>query len=145
MSKVSPEQRAFITNKNQGYISEQPRLRVLESKLLSIGGEMVVLTYEEDLSKILSRGKTFNGRTAVMFEGNKSDCHHNSCVLWNVAKSRMIVYTGWALSYDGLWRQHSWVFDKSKNHIVETTEDRAKYFGFPLTNTESEDFYNENM
>lgn len=38
--------------------------------------------------------------------------------------------SGYALSADGLWRQHSWGI--LRDGILETTERRIKYFGLIL-------------
>lgn len=40
------------------------------------------------------------------------------------------IATGYALSGDGLWRQHSW--GVLRDGIFETTETRLKYFGIVL-------------
>ena len=46
----------------------------------------------------------------------------------------MAVY-GYALSGDGLWREHSWLLaDKA---VVETTESRLLYHGFVRTDDEA--------
>jgi len=47
--------------------------------------------------------------------------------------------TGWALSNDGIWRQHTWLL-KGKA-IVETTSPREKYYGFVLTDEEANQFW----
>ena len=51
--------------------------------------------------------------------------------------------TGYALSADGIWRQHSWLvaFDNEDYpYIVETTEERISYYGFAMTYEECEIF-----
>jgi hypothetical protein len=45
---------------------------------------------------------------------------------------------GFALSAAGCWRPHSWVWDSTKNQIVETTELRSKYFGVTQALSQSE-------
>ncbi len=55
-------------------------------------------------------------------------CHRNVSRLWRRKRSGLIgIGTGYALSSDGLWRQHSW--GMGRLGIVETTEARMKYFG----------------
>jgi hypothetical protein len=54
----------------------------------------------------------------------------------------MKITTGWALSDDGLWRQHSWIL-RGKT-VIETTETRVRYFGVTLTDAEAEQFWNDN-
>ena len=41
--------------------------------------------------------------------------------------------TGYALSDDGLWRQHTWGL--LRNGVLETTEVRLRYFGIPASQT----------
>ena len=54
--------------------------------------------------------------------------------------------TGYALSDDGMWRQHSWcICDAGEEYIedsiiIETTEKRLAYFGFIMDEEESEEF-----
>jgi hypothetical protein len=43
------------------------------------------------------------------------------------ASGFVVIATGYALSDDGLWRQHSW--DVLRDGILETTKARQKYFG----------------
>jgi hypothetical protein len=57
-------------------------------------------------------------------------CHRNISRLWNRNRNRGGLFgigTGYALSDDGLWRQHSW--GVGRRGIVETTEVRVTYFG----------------
>jgi len=131
-----------------GYFSEQPGLRKLVKKLLSYGGESVALVFEEDLNKILKRGVILDGSKSDMMKGEPGSCHTNSACLWRInrnAKSKaLVIMTGWALSYDGVWRQHTWVYDKELKIPIETTEKRVAYFGFKLTDPESIKFYEDN-
>jgi hypothetical protein len=55
----------------------------------------------------------------------------------NPAGTRIV--TGYALSSDGLWRQHSWAM-AGDGGVVETTEERLLYFGYELTAAEAEIF-----
>lgn len=58
----------------------------------------------------------------------KSECHKNVSRLWKKTPNGMAgIGTGYALSGDGLWRQHSWGL--RREGIPETTGERAKYFG----------------
>ena len=51
--------------------------------------------------------------------------------------------TGYALSDDGLWRQHSWVMDDQV--IYETTVKRTQYYGFVLDPAEAVRFWVTNF
>lgn len=117
----------------------------LRDLLLSFGGNNVLIPEpEEDIENILKYGQFWFGKSAKMMKGQPSQCHKNSCRLWesgnNKAHSR--ICTGYALSEDGLWRQHSWVlnFKSSSNQIIETTVKRIAYFGFIMDEEQSEEF-----
>jgi len=134
---VTKEQRDYI----QKGLRKYPELKQLRKKLLSIGGEEIVPREEPDLSKIIKRGKLFKGKVKLT-KLRMISCHTNAAELY-ATKGYKIV-TGWALSNDGLWRQHSWCID-SKNNIVETTKNRKKYFGVVLMQEEAKKFYHENV
>ena len=70
----------------------------------------------------------------------------NSALLWDANREKCQIATGYALSADGCWRQHSWVVQPltTKYRIWETTEKRIAYFGFILNDEECEEFYYNN-
>jgi len=57
------------------------------------------------------------------------DCHNNCFRLLQADKIDTI-FTGYALSDDGLWRNHSWGL--KKDFLIETTEERLVYLGIQL-------------
>ena len=119
----------------------------LKNLLLSFGGEATCLdAYEEDLDKILQYGQLWLGTNVKMMKGLPSQCHRNSCDLWVENKENSRICTGYALSDDGMWRQHSWlVWMKPKsNQIVETTVPRLAYFGYVMTTEQCEKFVADN-
>lgn len=81
-------------------------------------------------------------------EGVPNQCHKNSCELWYANNDTFDIHicTGYALSQDGLWRQHSWLVAIIENQpkIIETTVDWVAYYGFIRTEEECELFYNMN-
>ena len=120
----------------------------LEEELLCFGGYSVVLPdIEEDANAILTRGYLRNGQSRMMV-GRPSQCHANTADLWeqNQKDHDVTICTGYALSPDGLWRQHSWLlhrYDTGKQRrerVIETTVKRLAYFGFELTQQEAELF-----
>ncbi len=125
-------------------VAEDPRYEALYERLLGLGGSAVVSIKEEDLEKILARGYARSGRGIGMRTGGRSACHRNAALLWDANRDRAVIVVGWALSEDGLWRQHSWVKDTVQDRLYETTEKRKLYFGFDLTPEESETFYFNN-
>lgn len=138
----------YLNNKNQEYKNRYPRLSDLEAKLLSLGGDVVCLMDDEDLETTLSRGEIFKARGSILKKGLPSQCHANSAALWEVNKDKLDLVTGYALSVDedglGVWRLHSWCVFKESGKVVETTVKRKLYFGFKMTQEESEEFYYNN-
>jgi hypothetical protein len=120
--------------------------RLLVDGLLSFGGERVLVRdYEEDLAKIVKRGYLRPGDPHRFAEGDTSRCHGNTACMWDAAEAwggGFKIVTGYALSPDGLWRQHTWGLENGVP--VETTVPRTAYFGFELTDDESRQFYEDN-
>jgi hypothetical protein len=61
----------------------------------------------------------------ILNKMKKSNCHDNCAKLFKKGKLKEL-HTGYALSDDGLWRQHSWGIS-SNNKIIETTIPRLIY------------------
>lgn len=113
------------------------RWRPLKRILLGIGGWSVCLPADEpDLEAIVRRGRRFSG-DAELVEGEPRECHANSARLSLVLPGAQLC-TGYALSDDGMWRQHSWVIVGER--VVETTVEREQYFGVVMTDSEAEEF-----
>jgi hypothetical protein len=99
--------------------------------LLHHGGALVVPRPrpEPDLDALLASAVAFT-RGARLVAGDTNACHANAAALWAGGEVRSIG-TGYALSDDGLWRQHSWGVD-ADGTVVETTVDREAYVGVAL-------------
>lgn len=117
-----------------------PELVPLESRLLEIGGKRFVARDEPDLEKILERGYLREGDGAQLVNGTPNRCHGNAAYLWERGEADIV--TGYALSEDGLWRQHSW--GEKDGEIIETTSKREKYYGVRLTDEEAAQFAADN-
>lgn len=116
----------------------------LKSILLDIGGwAACVPRIEPDIENIMSRGRRFPGKSISM-KGEPSRCHSNSAFCWDENRGECRICTGYALTRDGMWRQHSWCRTNS-GIIVETTVKRVQYFGYIMTEHECERFLLENM
>ena len=116
----------------------------LKSRLLSIGGSEVVERPEDDADKLQERGREFSTRKVTNMPGAPSQCHANVAALTE-ANPHVGVVTGWALSDDDRWRQHSWGHN-AKHGVVETTDEpRKKYFGVKLHKKEAEQFRWDNQ
>ena len=124
------------------------RLFDLKERLLSFAGEAVCLpAYEPDLENILSYGQFWLGYNAERMLGEDCHCHSNSALLWEVNKDKTVICTGYALSADGMWRQHSWLIHRKprSNRVVETTRPRVLYYGFAMTPELCERFVSYNV
>lgn len=124
------------------------RLFDLRKHLLDFAGEAVCLPdYEEDMDDIMNYGQFWIGNNIKMIKGLPSQCHYNSSRLWETNKDKCRICTGYALTSDGIWRQHSWViWMKSRsNQIIETTVPRLVYFGYVMTSEQCADFADENL
>jgi hypothetical protein len=118
----------------------------LEQKLLNLGGVRLIFRYEPDLKPLLERGEPFD-EPVELVPGDLHQCHRNVAQLWNDHRNTLAIVTGYELSEDGYWRQHSWLRQEKpagQYHLLETTSKRVKYFGMILTETEAERFYQYN-
>lgn len=103
----------------------------LLERLLSLGGLYAALPIiEEDLTKLLKKGSVYPGKQGLLMRGRVSRCHENVSRLWETNKGLLEIVTGYALSDDGIWRQHSWGYAKLSGGVIETTERRTLYFAF---------------
>jgi len=116
----------------------------LKDILLNIGGwAACVPNIEPDIEKITTRGRRFPGKSILM-KGEPSRCHSNSAFCWDENRSECKICTGYALTRDGMWRQHSWCHTNS-GIIIETTVKRIQYFGYIMTEDECERFLLDNF
>jgi len=119
----------------------------LEQKLLAQGGTHMVYRLEPDLEPLLLRGEVFD-ELAELVPGELHTCHANAALLWNENREALALVTGYALSEDDLWRQHSWLLRKQptveQSRLIETTAKRVTYFGFILNDVEAETFLRMN-
>ena len=113
----------------------KPFLKPLVKRLTGLGGDCAVVWWDDALTEegfvfaLLAFGRATNGRSARLRLMENNQCHENSRALSVRYPKLYQAETGYALSADGTWRPHSWVWDVQKAQIVETTELRTKYFG----------------
>lgn len=145
---LSPEWRSNITDRwwathYRGKLEARlhPLIR-LRDRLLSFGGEQAcVPAIEEDLDALLEHGQVWLAKGRLRKRGRPCQCHANSLQLWDENREKgLLPATGYALSPDGMWRQHSWcvIAKRTGGRIVETTEDRVLYYGIVFTPEEAE-------
>jgi hypothetical protein len=129
--RMREERRQFL-------LVERPKLSILWDILLQAGGAEVVGQMEtpEELDRLIGRGFFQDGAGAKLRLGLPTKCHANAAYAWAREKKKYAIVTGYALSDDGLWRQHSWLRDQ-KGRIIETTDPRLLYYGYEMTTVET--------
>lgn len=127
---------------------ENNGFNTLKSKLLSFGGTNVNEVFEEDLTKLLTKGVLFKPSKILVVKMKQSRCHENSACFWGNytdehGASDMKIVTGWVLDNE-TWYQHTWLYQPKSNRIIETTHKRKLYFGYILSDDEAKEFYYNN-
>jgi hypothetical protein len=125
----------FQQEKLDQALKSKPYLKALHDRLLELGGSVPVIwnpghtTEENFMHLLLMLGRVSSGRGARLRVMARNGCHANAEALAKRYPRKYQAETGFALSDDGCWREHSWAFDTTKNQIVETTELRKRYYG----------------
>tara|TARA_B100000768_G_C11230097_1_gene354666 strand:+ start:52 stop:483 length:432 start_codon:yes stop_codon:yes gene_type:complete len=128
---------------------------ILSSKLLSFGGSSVKSVHEEDLDELVNSGLLYDISDGFMgYELLKMDvskCHKNVVTFYSNfindsdnSYDELSIVTGWALSNDGVWYQHSWLYFNYDDVILETTESRLLYYGVILSGVALDNFIESN-
>ena len=142
---MDKEQRTLLTRRLRVAIEKQPEIRTLRRILLRIGGVEFVAPFgfDPDVSSLIDAGSEMSGLVKYQIM-ERSACHANVAQLWVSESSGLTaIGTGYALSEDGLWRQHSW--GMCLDGIVETTKVRVKYFGICVQRGDAEAFIAANL
>jgi hypothetical protein len=116
----------------------------LKQRMLAVAGQAVCLHREIDLKELLARARFSRGYNARMMVGEPIRCHANSAALWDANRNKLRLVTGYGLTRDGMWRQHSWCIDQD-DRVVETTVKRLLYYGFILNRDEANLFHLNNL
>lgn len=137
---MTEERKRLLDNRLREAIARQPKIRTLRKLLLEIGGAELVAPPAPDsnVPLLIDSGFIMAGpvRHKVMRAGS---CHRSVSRVWRRKRSGIVgVGTGYALSEDGLWRQHSW--GVQREGILETTVPRSKYFGLLLQGADADWF-----
>jgi hypothetical protein len=137
---MTPDQKTFLEGRFRKAIVEQPELKQLKSLLLKIGGDFIVAPPKEDpeVPRLLRAGFLMSG--PILLKPMKASmCHQNISAVWTKGRKGLIgIATGYALSEDGLWRQHTW--GVMRDGVLESTEERLKYFGLLLQDSAADHF-----
>ena len=137
---MDKEQRDLLRRRLRAAIRRQPELNILRALLLRMGGAELVAPsdFDRDVGLLIDTGFAMAGpvKCSIM---KPNACHENIARVWTAKHCGLIgVGTGYALSNDGLWRQHSWGI--RRNGILETTEQRVRYFGIRLQARDADSF-----
>jgi len=105
---LNEEQRVFLDAKLETLSKLQPGILKLRTRLLHVGGIQMVApgSPDPDLDAILSRG-SLQDYASVLVKSDENSCHRNISAMW-LQNKLLAIGTGYALSEDGLWRQHTW-------------------------------------
>jgi len=137
-SPLEAEREAFLRDRNRAAFADDPRRAELERRLLDLGGVLALLFLPDpQVGELLDRGRYFPGAGALMRCGEPSNCHANAAMMFVQSRGEVRIASGYALSSDGLWRQHSWGIDAVDGRVLETTERRVRYFCYLLNYAES--------
>jgi hypothetical protein len=140
---VTVEQRRMFAGRVAAIDATVPgygdRWRQWEQRLLAVAGAAVVPPSDPDghLDLLLTAAADHDAARVVWAPGEPNQCHTNTARLWLAGSTddgRHQVagaVTGYALSDDGLWRQHSWAVT-GDGRPVETTVARVAYAGVTL-------------
>ncbi len=133
-----PEWAKWAHTKTEKTLETMPELKPLQDRLLFFGGDWVALQPEPDLEALLNKGQLIKGK--VIFKPMaKCRCHSNCAQIWDKHPKTCKIATGWVLSTDGIWRQHTWILKNEA--IIETTEPRTSYYGIVLRDEEANRFW----
>jgi hypothetical protein len=132
--RIEPGRLAMFADRVAEHDAERPGYAHLWERLsqaiLVHGGEAVVPPLdplERSFAEMLIADGEPQGPRARKAGGDRSDCHRNTARLLRAGKAAGIG-TGYALSDDGLWRQHTWGLG-SDGVVLETTVRREQYWG----------------
>ena len=136
-------QRIFLRENLEGTLRQSPGLIPLWERLSERDGVAAVLpVVEDDAKELLAHGVFASGSDVKMVSGRVGQCHSNAAALYVARPECTRLVTGYALSDDGIWRQHSWA--ERHGRILETTLERTCYFGVVLEGDRLDDFVDAN-
>jgi hypothetical protein len=142
---MTEKQERLLGRRLREAVELQPEIEIFRRLLLDIGGIQLVAPPGPDPAVPILIGAGFVMAGLVQCEIMKHiRCHENVARVWAQQRSGVIgIGTGYALSHDGLWRQHSWGL--RREGILETTVRRTKYFGRLLQGRDANSFAESNF
>lgn len=138
-----------VTERCKAWCTADPEAEQLRRTLLVLGGNEIVTPFLPELdtgpnpmvlpTDMLKHGAVVPKDVMIIIQGDRNACHANAAELWVTKEYGCSgIGTGWGLSNDGLWREHSW--GMNRNGIIETTEPRTVYFGMTLSGQDANKF-----
>ena len=142
---MTERQKRFLNRRFREAVEQQPDFEVLRGLLLALGGSHLVAPSSPDpvLALVIDAGFVMAGPVMrrAMTMGR---CHRNVAKIWAEKHHKLVgIGTGYSLSGDGLWRQHSWGL--RREGVLETTSLRVKYFGVLLQHGDANLFAMANL
>src|SRR5207244_2413664 len=107
---MTKEQKRLLDRRFREASEQQPDLEVLRGLLLGLGGIHLVAPPIPDAAVplLLDAGFVMAG-PVVRRTMNTSECHRNVAAICAEKQHELVgIGTGYSLTDDGLWRQHSW-------------------------------------
>ncbi len=138
--RMTREQKSLLDRRFREAVKQQPDIILLRRLLLVLGGVHLVAPpwLDTTMPLVINAGFVMAGPVARRAM-EKSDCHRNVAEIWTSREREIVgIGTGYSLSDDGLWRQHTW--GVQREGIVETTVPRVKYFGVLLQGRDADLF-----
>jgi len=135
-SAMFSERVVQVAQGDESYLRAWEELRAL---LLEAGESWeVVPPFEREvlLGDLIRVGKLYEITHISYLPGEPNRCHDNVAAVLEICGGmegapNLLGATGYALSEDGLWRQHSWAVG-DEGEIFETTVGRTAYFGVSI-------------
>jgi hypothetical protein len=81
----------------------------------------VVLGFEDQpyIEATLARGRRVSAARVGFLPRAPSNCHGNTAMLYVHHRGAVQIASGYALSEDGLWYQHSWGINAADGRVIE--------------------------
>src|ERR1019366_3045154 len=142
---MTKEQKRLLDRRFREAAEQQPELEVLRRLLLGLGGVHLVAPPSPDAALPLLIDAGFVMAGPVMRRTmKKGQCHSNVAEIWAGKQHGLVgIGSGYSLSDDGLWREHSWGL--RREGVLETTVSRVKYFGVLLQHADADSFATANL
>ncbi|CAH6990139.1 hypothetical protein VCHA53O466_140134 [Vibrio chagasii] len=130
---------ANIRNKPNGMSTrEHSKALSLYDALIHNGGCEVCLSTTNldddlDIDSVIANGSIMGTTNSVLnevlfLEMQTSNCHENAATV-KAERPEFHLCTGFYMSSEGMWREHSWLLTPDKGNIIETSSVQCAYFG----------------